>query len=94
MKPLNVELKKATKNGLLRDASLTSEKKRMPILCGSTGSFHISLFSDLLDRSMNPDVRICSCLKITLFKPQLVYVTDKDSIGYHEIKEEQTTNVF
>jgi len=43
---------------------------------------------------MNPDVRICSCLKITLFKPQLVCATDKDSIGYHEIKEEQTTNVF
>jgi len=29
-----------------------------------------------------------SCLKITFFELQLVYVTGKDSIGYHKIEEE------
>ena len=50
--------------------------------------FTSALFADLLDRSVNPDARMYSYLKITLFEPQIVCVTGKDSIGYHEIKED------
>jgi hypothetical protein len=70
-----MELKKANKNGLLQDAHFIQVHRII----------YIWLFADLLKRSTNPDVRIYSYLKITLFESQLVCVTDKDSIGYHEI---------
>ncbi len=61
-----------------------------PVLLTLLTNNYMAHYNDRRDTcsSVNPNMRICSCLKITLVEPQIVCVTGKDSIGYHEIKED------